>query len=383
MKAIRQILAGLRKADETFNLINNNDRIAIGVSGGKDSMVMLYALRQYQKFAHINFTIIGVFLDLGFPNSCHEQLKEYAKSLDLDLTIYDCKDVYQILKANKGNNQKLPCSICSRMKKAAINKFAKENNCNKVAFAHHVDDALETLFMNEIFNAKIATFSPKMYLERANITFIRPFVLLKEDTILTCAEELRIPSFNSGCPNDKKTKREDVKKLVAYIKKEYPQCNDNLYTMLTNFDKVDLWDKEVCIKINNVLTLKSCMDNLEVVNTTFIHQKYNNKFIPNDLIALLENNHLFNIYENDTLIGTISLNISNNISTFSHIYFLDEKYFDSVLNIIIKYFENRIIQTYKDLTFKIVSNIDISKYIKKLDYNMQQSNSLPFIFIKN
>ena len=137
MDAIRIVLASMKKADRTYNLINNGDKIALGISGGKDSMALLYALTLYRRFSHIDFEIVPINIDLGFPGYENQEMKAYCQSLGLDLIIADGKSVYEILKEQKRiqNKKILPCSICSRMKKAIINKKAKELNCNKVSFA--------------------------------------------------------------------------------------------------------------------------------------------------------------------------------------------------------------------------------------------------------
>lgn len=241
MKALRIILASIKRADEEFNLFKENSSICIGVSGGKDSMALLYALNIYKKYAKINFNIKPMVIDLGFPSSNFSALKEYVSSLGYELYIKDAKQVYQILSIQKEKQKMalLPCSICSRMKKAIINKVAHELNCSYVSFAHHKNDAIETLFLNEIYGGRIATFAPKMYLNNDKITFIRPFINVNESTIKRLIKEENIPVFPSFCPNDKKTKREDIKNLIASIEKEYPSSKDNFLTMLKNEEKLD------------------------------------------------------------------------------------------------------------------------------------------------
>ncbi|MBR0295173.1 MAG: GNAT family N-acetyltransferase [Bacilli bacterium] len=251
MKAIRIILACLRNADQTYNLINHGDKIIVGVSGGKDSVLLLYALSLYQKFSHTDFTIQPVTLDLGFPNSNFDTIKEFCHSLGLELIVSDAKEVYPILKANQGNSPHLPCSICSRMKKAAINKVANELGFNKVAFAHHADDAVETLFMNEFHGGRIATFSPKMHLEKADIIFIRPFILARESDIIRAVKEENLPVNGSNCPADKHTTREDIKRMLKDIYHHYPMAKENLLSMLSNYEKDDTWGKEIEYQIDN------------------------------------------------------------------------------------------------------------------------------------
>ncbi|HNX16097.1 MAG TPA: GNAT family N-acetyltransferase [Bacilli bacterium] len=250
MKAIRTILACLRRADQTYNLIQHGDRIIVGLSGGKDSLVLTYALSLYKKFSHTDFVIQPVTLDLGFPGFDPAPLKTFCESLSLELIVSDAREVYPILQKQQGHYKHLPCSICSRMKKAAINKVARELNFNKVAFAHHADDAIETLFMNEIYGAKIGTFSPKMHLERADITFIRPLILTREKDIIALAKEEKLPVMKSICPADKHTTREDIKILLKNIYEEFPTARENFLNMLDNYPQFDLWGDQIAWQIN-------------------------------------------------------------------------------------------------------------------------------------
>lgn len=252
MKAIRTILACIRKADHNYNLIEHGDKIVVGLSGGKDSIVLTYALTLYQKFSHTDFTIQPVTLDLGFPGFNSKPLEEFCSSIGLTLKVVDSTDVYKILKIQqeKQGLKHLPCSICSRMKKAAINKVANELGFNKVAFAHHADDAIETLMMNEIHGCRIATFAPKMLLENANITFIRPLLLAHENDIIKMVKEENLPVLDSHCPADKVTTREDIKNIMHDLYSKYPQAKDNFLTMLSNYEQIDLWGSDLNYQLN-------------------------------------------------------------------------------------------------------------------------------------
>ena len=276
MKSIRTVLACIRKADSTYNLIEHGDKIVVGLSGGKDSVVLTYCLSLYQKFSHTDFKIQPVTLDLGFPGFDPQPLVEFCRSLGMDLIVADAKEVYKILEIQKDKQdlKHLPCSICSRMKKAAINKVANEIGYNKVAFAHHADDALETLLMNEIHGCRIATFSPKMHLEKADITFIRPLILTHESDIKKLVKEEHLPVFDSHCPADKTTTREDVKNLMGEIYKQYPQAKDNFLTMLSNYEQEDLWGEEIAYQINaEGLVLKPVISAYQMAEMTNIRYK--------------------------------------------------------------------------------------------------------------
>ena len=249
MKALRSILGLIRKADQKFDFFHENDKVMIGVSGGKDSMVLLKALSQYKDFKCVNFEIFPAILDLGFPGFDAEPIKEYVKTLGLELKVVDSKEVFQILKVQQKDALNLPCSICSRMKKAAINKTAKELGCNKVAFAHHGDDAIETLLMNEIFGGRVASFQPKMHLDRADIEFVRPLILCHESDIIRCQKEENIPSFPSHCPNEGKTMRAEMKELLTNLYKKYPVAKDNFFLMMENYDKEVLYYHDIFYKV--------------------------------------------------------------------------------------------------------------------------------------
>lgn len=245
MYYLRDILGCIKKADEDYNLIEEGDTIAVGVSGGKDSVLLLYAMNAYKRMCDSKkkFNIVGIHIEMGFPNMDPSPMVEWYKEQNIPFEIVP-SHAYEILQANVQNNGRLPCSICSKIKKAVVIEGAKKFNCNKVAFAHHSEDAIETLAMNMIFGGRIATFKPKMYLDRSEITFIRPFVYAREKLIVKSANKLNVPIVTSTCPNDKHTERENMKTMLRDLYKKYPMAEDNFLLMLHNLDKLDLWKKE-------------------------------------------------------------------------------------------------------------------------------------------
>lgn len=240
MDVLKKLLAAIRKADFDFGLINKGDKIMVGISGGKDSIALSYLLSIYQKFADKDFTFTAVMLDLGFPSVDIRPLEEFFSDLNIPFIISDAREVYPILKQHMHNGI-LPCSICSRMKKAAINKEANSLGFKKVSFAHHADDAIETLYMNMIHGGRIATFSPKMRLERADIDFIRPLIYAREDDIKSLVAKYNLPVIKSTCMNDHESERAAIKTLLSNIYKEYPDSYQNYLTMMTNKERFDLW----------------------------------------------------------------------------------------------------------------------------------------------
>ena len=311
MKAIRTVLACIRKADQMYNLINHGDKILIGLSGGKDSVALTYALSLYQKFSHTDFVIQPVILDLGFPNFDPTPMRDFCESLGLKLMVVDNTEVYKILQIQQKDKEHLPCSICSRMKKASMNKIANEIGFNKVSFAHHADDAIETYMMNTLFGGRVASFSPKMHLERADITFIRPLIHVRESDIIKLVKEENLPVLPSGCPANMHTRREDIKNLLKDIYKKWPIAKDNLLTMLSNYEKEDIWGKEIYYQVNqDGLTLKpvttpiDMMHVLDIRNRVFVigqNCPYDIEVVPEEE---KEAKHFLILYK-DTPVGTI------------------------------------------------------------------------------
>ena len=311
MKAIRTVLACIRKADQRYNLINHGDKIMIGLSGGKDSVALTYALSLYQKFSHTDFVIQPVMLDLGFPGFNPYEMNKFCESLGLKLLVVDNTEVYRILQIQQKDKEHLPCSICSRMKKASMNKVAKELGFNKVSFAHHADDAIETYMMNTLFGGRVASFSPKMHLERADITFIRPLIHVRESDIIKLVKEENLPVLASGCPANMHTRREDMKNLLKDIYKKWPIAKDNLLTMLSNYEKEDIWGKEIYHQINqDGLTLKpviSAMDMMHVldIRTKVFIQEQNCPYEIEVVEKEEKESHHYLIYNKDIIVGTI------------------------------------------------------------------------------
>ena len=377
MKAIRTLLACIRKADQTYNLINHGDKIVVGLSGGKDSLSLLYCLNLYRKFSHTDFEIQPVTLDLGFPGFNPKPLEDFCKSLDLKLIVHDSKEVYEILKIQqeKQGLKHLPCSICSRMKKAAINKVANELNFNKVAFAHHADDAIETLLMNEIYGSRIATFSPKMHLENANIDFIRPFLLVHEKDIKQFVKEENIFVVGSSCPADKNTTREDIKILLNNIYHQYPKAKENFLSMISNYEREDLWGDEIYLQINQKgLCLKPVVSPIDMWNAINIRQivfrdeqkvSYQEDEVYEEQIKA----KTYLIYFKEKVIGTIRYRYINDAYKIERFAILKEYrglgYGKEVLN----YFANMIWEKYNPCTIYLNGQMHAFEFYKKCGFS--------------
>jgi len=243
--SMRQILSCIKKADIEYDLISEGDRICVGISGGKDSMVLLEALRRYRFLSKKNYEIIGVNIIMGFPNSDFSSIINFCNNNGIEFHQEPSNPlIYEVLKLHIDNKNQLMCSICSKMRKAAICNAAHKYNCNKIAFAHHGDDAVETLLLNMIYGGRIATFKPKTFLDRENIVLIRPLVYARERQIVGTVLAEEIPVVKSACPNDKNTQREEMKKMLNNLYKAYPSSRNNFLHMLSNLDHLDLWEKQ-------------------------------------------------------------------------------------------------------------------------------------------
>lgn len=238
---MKTLIKKIALADKDYGMINDNDTIAIGLSGGKDSTLLLFALEHYRIKSRKNFKLMGIHLNLGFKGDDYTPIKQFFDDLNIENHIFTTQ-VAEILELNK-KDDKIQCSLCSKFKKGIVIQKALELGCNKVAFAHHADDAIETLFLNAIYGGKLATFNPEMYMSESKINFIRPFIYIKETEIIANVRINNLPVKKSGCPNDGNTKRQDMKTLLHKLYIEYPSAHDNFIKMLHNSDQTKLWTK--------------------------------------------------------------------------------------------------------------------------------------------
>lgn len=237
---MKLLLRKISHADYDYDLIQDGDVIAVGISGGKDSTLLLYALNKYKEKSGKDFKVIGIHIQLGFDGDPFDPIQAYFD--DLGIALYQSpSSVAKILELNKTPDGRIRCSLCSKFKKAAVIAEAKKHGCNKVAFAHHADDAVETMMLNAIYGGKLNTFDPTMLLSISQMTFIRPFIYVRESEIIAQGKQIGIPIIKSGCPMDGVTKRQDMKELLAEIYERFPQSKDNFLKMLHNPDQLSLW----------------------------------------------------------------------------------------------------------------------------------------------
>ncbi len=238
---MQKLLSLTRKAISDYGMICDGDKIAVGLSGGKDSMALLAILAAYQKFSPEKFQLVAINVDLGFKDINKQEVKataDYCNSLGVEFVV-EPTQIYDVILERK---EKSPCSLCSKMRRGALNSVAKKYGCNKLALGHHADDVLETFLLSLIYEGRISTFMPISHMDRINITLIRPFIYVEEKYLSGLARRYELPIIHNPCPQDKNTKREDIKNLVASLDEKYG-CKQLMLTALFHPDRNNHWDK--------------------------------------------------------------------------------------------------------------------------------------------
>ncbi len=230
----------IRRAIEDYNMINDGDRIAVGVSGGKDSLVLLCALAELKKYYPKKFDIVALTLDLGFETD-YSPIEKLCADLGVDYKIKHTNFKEIIFDVRKESN---PCSLCAKMRRGALNDMALENGCKKVALGHHNDDVLETFFLSLIYEGRINCFSPVTYLDRTDITQIRPMIYVRERDVRGVVRNHELPVVKNNCPVDGVTKRQYMKDLIRQIEKETtPGLRKRLFHAV-QYSDIDGWNPD-------------------------------------------------------------------------------------------------------------------------------------------
>lgn len=223
---MQRILSYMRKAIEDYNMIEENDKIGICLSGGKDSITMLYAFKALQRFYPKKFEIIAISIHPGFEFFDTNLLQEICKSLDVPFFIENSNIKEIVFDIRKEKN---PCSLCANLRRGVINSIAIRENCNKIALGHNQDDVLETFLLNLFYTGSIGTFAPISYMDRTKITLIRPLVYTPEKDIKRFIKKNNLTVMPKVCPMDGKSKREDMKQLIYTLGKNIPMIRANLF----------------------------------------------------------------------------------------------------------------------------------------------------------
>ena len=215
---MQKLMSVMRAAMEKYEMIQPGDRIAVGVSGGKDSVTLLTALAEMRRFYPVPYQLEAVTLDMGFGGTDYQPLQELCRRLRVRYTIKPTGIGPIIFESRKEEN---PCSLCARMRRGALHDAAKALSCNKIALGHHLDDAVETFYMNLFNGGRIGCFQPVTYLSRKDLTMIRPMVLAFERDVIRACRKRNLPVVKNPCPADGVTDRQKMKDLIRGLEKDY------------------------------------------------------------------------------------------------------------------------------------------------------------------
>ncbi len=223
---MQRILSYIRKAVDDYSMIENGDKIAVGLSGGKDSIALLMGLKNLQRFYPKKFEIIAISINPGFEFFNSEFLKKTCENIGVHY-VEEESHIKEIVFDIR--NEKNPCSLCANLRRGILNSTAIKEGCNKIALGHNEDDVLETFFLNLLYGGNINTFAPTSYMDRSEITLIRPLIYAPEKSIKTFIKKHNIEVMPKCCPMDGISKREDIKKLIWEFQKEIPNVKANIY----------------------------------------------------------------------------------------------------------------------------------------------------------
>lgn len=235
---MKKLLGNMRRTIQEYDMISDGDHVAVGLSGGKDSMALLYLLKRFQKFAPFNFDLEAITVDMGFNNFDLEAAKIFCGELDVPYTIVKtdiAKIVFEI------REEKNPCALCANMRRGTLSDTMNKKGLNVLALGHHQDDALTTMFLNMLYSGKLNTLEYKSHLTRTDIHVIRPFMNSTEMDIKGLIKSEGIPVLKSPCPMDRHTKRESIGQLVKQIEKTVPHSRKSMVTAMRNEEQCNLF----------------------------------------------------------------------------------------------------------------------------------------------
>ena len=223
---MQKILSHMRKAIEEYHMIEENDKIAVCLSGGKDSITLLHAFKNLQIFYPKHFDIIAVSVNPGFEFFDTNLLKNICNDINVPLYIEESHAKEIVFDIRKEKN---PCSLCANLRRGVINSVSIKQGCNKIALGHNQDDVLQTFLLNLFYTGNIGTFAPMSYMDRSKITLIRPLIYTPEKDIKRYIKKNDISVMSKVCPMDGTSKREDMKQLIFSLTKDIPMVRANLF----------------------------------------------------------------------------------------------------------------------------------------------------------
>jgi len=243
---MQRLYSYVRRALQDYDMIHDGDKIAICISGGKDSLTLLYALAGLRNFYPVKYEICAITVDLGWSKYNTELVNDLTgvqklcDKLDVEYHIINTDIASIVFGERKENN---PCSLCSKLRKGALNEEIKALGCNKVAYAHHKDDVVETMLLSLMYEGRFHTFSPVTYLDKSDIHIIRPLIYVNEAEVIGFVNKYDVPVLKSPCPVDGYTKREYVRELLRDLTKDNPDVKKRMFTAIAD-SKINGWDIE-------------------------------------------------------------------------------------------------------------------------------------------
>ena len=231
---MQKLLGLMRRCIDDYDMISPGDKIAVGVSGGKDSLVLLVLLAELRKFFNKPYEVQAVTIDMGLGMD-YSGVAELCKQLDVPYTIMNTQIAPIIFDHRKEKN---PCSMCAKMRRGALNQASLDLGCNKVALGHHYDDAVETFMMSLLYEGRISCFQPVTDLDRTGVIQIRPMLYIHEKTVDNFATRQNLPIVHNRCPVDKTTKREEIKQLIFNLSATYPDLKERIFGAMQRYPLV-------------------------------------------------------------------------------------------------------------------------------------------------
>ena len=231
-KLLNEFTGTVRRAVDDYAMIDFNDRVAVGVSGGKDSLLLLLALNHLRKFYPKPFELEAITIELGFEGMDFTPVRELCQQLDIPYTCVktDIKEV--VFDVRKEDN---PCSLCAKMRRGALNDTIRSRGISKLALGHHFDDAVETFMLSLLFEGRISCFRPVTYLDRSGVTQIRPLIYAGEQKVSNVAAALQLPVVENPCPQDKSSKRREIKELLKTMSADYPDLKSKVFGAMQRY----------------------------------------------------------------------------------------------------------------------------------------------------
>lgn len=234
---LRWFKGKVKKAITNYNMIGDGDRVAVGLSGGKDSMALLQVLYMIRREVPVSFALHAIFINPGWPVDI-DIMADFCRQREIPFT-NKLTDIGEVVFSDR--REKNPCALCANLRRGAINNTARDLGLNKLALGHHLDDAIETFMMSLIFTGQFKLFAPVTFMDRSGITLIRPMIYVTGKTVETFVERCNLPVVKSLCPANGKTKREEVKELVDLLNERYPELKTRFLTAFQTLDPHNLW----------------------------------------------------------------------------------------------------------------------------------------------